>query len=34
MKIIDAEHHFTMEQAGDEKRFSSGKICERFWDEK
>jgi len=32
--IIDAEHHFTMERGGDEKKFSSGKICERFWDEK
>ena len=32
--IIDVEHHFTMRREGEDKKFSSGKICERFWDEK
>ena len=31
--IIDVEHHFTMKEDGDENRFPSGKICERFWNE-
>ncbi len=31
--IIDLENHFTMEKPDQEKRFESGKICERFWGE-
>ena len=30
--IIDVEHHFTMKKHGDEERFPSGRICERYWD--